>query len=299
MENEILTKFNNVNLIVVQPVGRSGSLFLQSLFDGHPDVLMFPAFGAIYSKIPKLVFDIETFLDEFVESNKSIFDSSHGYFGLGANFVSGKFGENGDEDLIVDSSKFKREALRLLESGCSSKKRISRSGLFKVVHIAYSAVVTGEWPTTAKYIFYHPHIPDEFPLLIDEWPSIRFIFTIRDPRQNEASCKKVISIRTGIASIFQPYIETIYERISISGIMSDLKEVYERIGKNQLRMIELQQLHKSNKVLIKKLCTWLGLEFDDILLKSTFNGKLWSGNSADRVRTTGFNHFSWIIGIKS
>lgn len=289
LENNTLTYLNNVNLILVHPIGRSGSVFLQSLFDGHRDVLMFPALGTIYSKIPKIVFDITSFLDEFIESNKSIFDSSYGYFGLGVSFVSGKFGGTGEENLVVDSSKFKREALRLLKLGGFGERGLSRLDLFKIVHIAYSAVARGEQPTTTKYILYHPHNSEEFPLLIDEWPSIRFLFTLRDPRQNWASWKKVIAIRTGIALIFHPKIEMLNCQINHSSEMSNLKEVYERVGKNQLRLIELQQLHASNKVLLKKLCAWLELEFDDVLLKSTFNGKVWNGNSADRVMTTGFN----------
>ena len=40
---------------------------------------------------------------------------------------------------------------------------------------------------------------------------------------------------------------------------------------------------------MRSLCKWLDVEFLDLLLESTFSGKLWHGNSADRVSETGFN----------
>ena len=107
MRRSIRQIIDDMTLIVIHPVGRSGSVFLQSLLDSHRDILMFPSFGPIYTKIPEVVMDIAGFADEFVSSNRHLFDSSEGYFGWGTSFVAGKFGKNGTKDLNVDETKFK------------------------------------------------------------------------------------------------------------------------------------------------------------------------------------------------
>ena len=39
------------NLIIINPFGRGGSIFFQSLFDGHPNITTLPSLGSIYLNI--------------------------------------------------------------------------------------------------------------------------------------------------------------------------------------------------------------------------------------------------------
>ena len=94
-----------INLIVIHPVGRAGSIFLQSLFDNHSSVIGFPSFGSIFLKIKEVINNFDEEVDLFIKNNLSIFDSSKGYFGH-VNFnVSGKFGKKGNQDIHVDKEK--------------------------------------------------------------------------------------------------------------------------------------------------------------------------------------------------
>ena len=42
-------------MIPIFPVGRAGSLFVQSIFDDNKDFFTFPTFNPIYSSIPKTI----------------------------------------------------------------------------------------------------------------------------------------------------------------------------------------------------------------------------------------------------
>ena len=58
--------FKKINLIVIHPVGRAGSTFLQSLFDNHSSVIMFPSFGSIFLKINEVINNFDEELDKFI-----------------------------------------------------------------------------------------------------------------------------------------------------------------------------------------------------------------------------------------
>ena len=66
-----------MKIIIILNSGRSGSSFLQSLFDKHPEVLQFPGEFLFNDKMMK-IFNIVSpnkFISSFVKLNNHFFDS--------------------------------------------------------------------------------------------------------------------------------------------------------------------------------------------------------------------------------
>ena len=128
--------FKKINLIVIHPVGRAGSTFLQSLFDNHSSIIMFPSFGSIFLKINEVINDFDEELDRFIKNNLSLFDSSKGYFGAVNINVSGKFGNNADQDIDIDKEKFKKECrIILVNLKLQYSNNLNRIDFFKIVFV--------------------------------------------------------------------------------------------------------------------------------------------------------------------
>lgn len=285
----VSTTLNSIKLLVIHPLGRSGSLFLQSLFDGHPEVITLPSFGELFSKLPNKITDPSYSTKQFIENNQQIFDSSKGYLGLGINFVAGKFGPNATEDLSVDPSEFLKNMMVIVSRFNHKNDEIDRVNFFKMLHLAYHSTVNNGNSGAIKYILYHPHIETEFNLLIENFPCCHFIFTMRDPRQDWASWRKVIAIRQAYDSSSLNRLDILNTSLAYSRSVASLFDIVELLGPNRVKVIELPKLHQYNKQAMRLFCQWLSISFRDSLLQSTFNGMLWHGNSADRVKAIGFN----------
>ena len=54
-------------------------------------------------------------------------------------------------------------------------------------------------------------------------------------------------------------------------------------------MIDLIRFHKLNRKAMLKICEWLRVEFHQNMLQSTFCGKSWPGNAANRVCVNSFD----------
>lgn len=278
-----------INLIVTHAYGRAGSLFIQSLFDGHPDVLTLPHFGSLYSKLPEMTTGIERAVDDFIADYPAIFDTARGYFGNVGVTVSGKFGPRGDEDLFVDRNIFKKTLLNLADGLLENKRPASRKDLFALIHLAYALCLRDFDVSEIKYIFYHPHTNDEWGILLRDYPRLYFIAMTRDPRQDWASWKKLHAIRMGREASNIPPICLFLSEYKLSRNCRTLGDLIGKLEQDHVRIIDLEQFHVMNRAAMRYLCGWLNVAFGECLMQSTFNGRQWSGNSKDLVRSTSFN----------
>ena len=282
--------FKKINLVVVHPIGRAGSLLLHSLFDGHPSVISFPSFGSIFVKINPIIDNFEIEINKFIENNLSLFDSSIGYFGEINSNVSGKFGKNFDEDIYVDKDKFKKECLILFNNlELQQQNKLSRIDFFKIIHIGYSKCFKNINFDKLKYIVYHPHSINEFELLIKNFPDMFLFILTRDPRQDWESFRKIISIRTGKKLSNFDDIYLLNSSVNYSEHAVAIHKICKKIKKDQIVIMDLIDFHKLNKKAMDFFCKKLDIDFDETLLRSTFNGLIWCGNAANRKKITGFN----------
>ncbi len=284
----------NINLVAAMAYGRAGSLLIQSLFDNHPNVLTLPHLGPMYSLLPESIDDPDRHIDWFIARFPAIFDTSRGgYFSDSNEFVAAKFGPNGDEDLCVSSTDFKAKLLGLAKEhfAIDVDRPMSRKEFFVLVHLAYGLCVRSLDVTEIRYIFYHTHtyLHDEWKNMLEDFPQLYFIGMTRDPRQDWASWKKIHASRMQRDVADVPPICLFLSEYYYSKSSYELSVLIEKLKHNHIRIIDLEKLHVLNKKAMTRLCDWLNIEFDECLLKSTFNGRQWHGNAANGKRASSLN----------
>jgi hypothetical protein len=203
--------------------------------------------------------------------------------------VSGKFGTNGDEDLFINSCEFKEKFVSMASEVLGAKKHVSRKDFFVLIHLAYGLCIRSFDISEIKYIFYHPHSNDEWELLISDFPSLYFIAMTRDPRQDWVSWKKLHALRIKRDTSRTPPIFLFMSEYKYSQNSHILNDLIERLETDHVRIIDLEKFHVMNRSAMSHLCSWLGLNFDETLMQSTFNGHQWYGNSATLRKASSFN----------
>ena len=282
-----------INLIVVHPFGRGGTIFFQSLLDDHKNILTLPHIGPIYNTISKRVnlsdpTQFENEVELFVSRHPEIFDTSRGYFGSGSLNISGIFGENNDEHIVTNTDLFKKKMLNLKDLYFSDSLELFRKDFFILVHQSFFNLGPENYKDT-KYILYHHHTVDnhEMENLLNDFPNLFFVGMTRNPLSDWNSMKKIWAHRYGMK------IESVSKLMSLENAANYVKNTfsfasYEKKIKNKM-MIDLIRFHKLNRKAMFKISEWLGVEFHQNMLKSTFCGKLWAGNAANQVYNNNFN----------
>ena len=68
-------QLKKIKILIIHPLGRAGSLFLQSLLDMHSQILILPDRFKFYTLIPKYIDNLENELDKLIlKSNIILFD---------------------------------------------------------------------------------------------------------------------------------------------------------------------------------------------------------------------------------
>jgi hypothetical protein len=283
---------SNVNLLVIHPhaVVRAGSSFLQSLFDGHRSFVTLPYLKRIHSTLPARINDVEAFLHAFVDCHPALFDTAKGYYGS----HGGGFGPDFTDPIRIDEHQFIRYFLLLLNDtlpdASSTRTSIDRRLFFVILHLSYVRV----WNPTIdlkaiRFIVYNPHEGLDLDALLSDFPELKYIGMLRDPRQNWLSNAKLIENRTKVPRSKLSPVWMIKSLNSYSESIVTLAVARRHIRTGNFKVLDLEQLHVLNRSVIQKICCWLEVEFDECLLTSTFTSRPWAGNAATLHASSGFN----------
>ncbi len=294
---------DQLNLIIITPHGRSGSLFLQSLLDGHSQMISIPDISLTYNfELTNL--DVNHIADTFIAKYPAIFNSALGYLGVLQTNVTRLFGEFGDTHLSKDSTKFRSLLIQeLLEAKNQSTGEISRKLFWIAVHRAYARLLNRN-PDTLKYIVFHEHgYGGAHNLAIQDFPNLFFVAMTRDPREDWLSWQKVLSIREGrklsLTRKYHRYICT----SEYSRFIMELVQFAQIIKPKNLIVVDLNRFHSLNSQAMKILAESFAIHFESTLLHSTLDGQKWYGNAADRKPISGFDisksQFGWNLGLKN
>lgn len=282
-----MPELENINLLVVHPVVRAGSVLFQSLFDNHPNVSTIPYFKNIYAQFNEIT-DLNTtqlydFCKKMYLTHPGIFDTRKGYFGKELHTVAGAFGENFDQHIVTEFehfySNFNYLASKIKDGGSNT---LSQKQLFILFHIAFS-MCHGMDPKKIKYVLYHPHKSYSLSPLQEDFPDAFFVAMTRRLNADSASWKIVRNVRLKRKINYDDRIDFLQNICHYINETSILAELAQRT-KNFLS-IDLIDLHNDPN-LIERLADWLGIEFNEALKKSTFCGLSWAGNSARRTTSS-------------
>lgn len=268
------------NVIAVQNWGRSGSTFVQSLFDDHPQILSTPNFYSrkyflLWASSLALLRDDEK-IDAFIEGfaqwwNAGLVDATAGLHRLGPrrNEIAG----------------VPKDTLRsLLMTSLPPGMPITRQRLFAAAHAAYAIARGQDLDPHGLQIMYpvHGEIRGVAAALIEDFPRAQFVHTLREPVSNVASMIRHLrfnslddrddALTAAMRMLFKREGSRFGRKFTI---FSDRPYFDWLIAADQARALKLEDLHRGGSQAITEVARNLGLREWSGLTRSTWDGKEW------------------------
>jgi hypothetical protein len=281
--------------------GRSGSILLGSLLDGHEDVLMLPAnrsdgiykFFELYKSLT--LYQKLIAYPAFTE----IYDAASEGAGCGRSFFTGAFAISSTEYYAAI------QAIWNVHRQWPPEFLMSRQAFFLFVHIAYNMAL-GRQPTASQPLIVcaqHEWNDVRARHFVEDFPHAKFIHTIRDPisafdrlfawwfdadllprdplRANHVAATHLEPARN--ISIVAPW--------TVVRALVDADRAHSGM-ESRTRAVRFEDLHCDTAKTMGGLADWLGISYQPTLLESTFNrtryivtrdGESWSGLQPAKV----------------
>ncbi len=233
--------------------------------------------------------DFDSALEEFVKAHYYWFDPK-GYAPWGTD----KMGPNRDESVYVDRDLF----VENFRAAAGERAVVSRRLFFQSLYSAYAASIGRSLELdSTQYLLLYPYStmrPQWTAGILGDFPDIRFIHCFREPIQNFGSSYKLLvtrwggfvgNVTTALVVLYLLLLDSYIANpppIKMSGFSPILND------QSCSRVVRLEDLHQSSTQTLNKLCDWLKIPWDDRLLQSTNNGKMW-WNRPESAQVTGFS----------
>ena len=255
--------------------GRTGSDFLQSLFDSHTQVLTFNGifnfhYFWTYSKVSQSKnIDLSDLLDEFIgfyiEKLKSRYDYTE---------RKDMLGNEGDQSLDIDLPIFKKSAYGLMTG-----MKVNSRNFMLSVYGAYGMCL--DYDLTKKLVLlHHIHHATALPMYLSDFPDSKIICSTRDPRANFVSgithWNKFDKRMDNEQHLYTYIKRIIIDAYSIDNYLNDY------------RVVRIEDL--GQKCILEYLCDWLNINYEKSLELSTWGGLRWRG---DRLSKAENNKSGW------
>lgn len=254
-------------LIVQTVVGRSGSLLLTSLFDHHPEVLMFPGATDYYADIyPRIAAggswpaEIRGCLDAWHNADHSN--------------TCRNLGPHKDQTIFYDPDRIIAIMREALGPSLPSRKSIFTAYLYAI------GVFLRRDLSKIRCLWDHEHtiVPTDtfIRAILEDFPDARFLCTVRHPNANYSS---LLRMREGIGRLGFEGWEYSFSLASRGWwAYRDFLRAYEPFG-NRFLFLRLEDLQKDSAHYVSSLAASLGLSDSPTLTESTFAGLTWWGDA--------------------
>lgn len=276
--DKFFNKPENLKVLCLMTVARSGSKFFHSLVDGHPQVICFPRklkFCSFWQRVSNKKDNPVAIVDAFIERYPHYFSGAC-WYKINKYERANQLGPKMNETFSLDIDVFRQKTMSLLKD-----KEISRATMFLALHFAYCLATKRQIPEE-PLIFYHIHDAEheeELQACVNDFPRTRVLLTTRNPLQSldsEVGWMKMHN-KVSAKTIFKYYRAIVY----------DVSNLLVRFPDTEIRVLPFEMLHKQSRNILRKFCEWTGIEWDDALLQSTMHGKIWWGNGKNP--RNGFN----------
>ena len=314
-KSEPVSSTNRSEVVALLPFGRSGSLFLHSLVDGHPEIATLPGvylkawFGTeMWQKLaPNLSSSDwrEHLVTIIVREFEPLFDANcknnvigkllHNTDWLARDLGFTSMGPDRSQALSLNQDAFSQEFLSLLKPLSS----LGISECFELIHQAFENSVRDKGDmdhSDNKTIFYHIHNPDQYEHLhfLKHYPEARFLQIIRNPVQSMESWMITRHFHRGT-------VEFTYEEDMNTLSIREWRQVVGKIismfrqilfpfhqAPNQVG-IRLEDIKRNPREMMPKLASWMGVSDHEELYKSNFCGLQYWGPPSPTGSITGFD----------
>ncbi|MDP7010304.1 MAG: tetratricopeptide repeat protein [Verrucomicrobiota bacterium] len=297
---------NHDNIVALLPFGRSGSLFLHSLLDNHPEVSTLPGvylrgyFGQntwhiLNSRTATSDHQglVEEFCDQFeplfdARSKKRVFGDPFGIHtppGSGSGFD--KMGDNRDQCLSLNRETFQAHLRELL----AETDHLDNKVFFQLIHQAYDLTLGRN--DGKKLLFYHIHNPTFFEGVhfLKRFPTARFLVTIREPVQG---------LESWLRAFYPEYDDVMRARNHSDKngdrmVLDKYGDVAERVGNffdmadpllfeiNSATGIRLEDIKRRPRETMPALAEWMGIRTDECLYEPSFQDLTYWGPPSKRT----------------
>lgn len=268
------------NAFAVQNWGRSGSTFVQSLFDDHPQVLSTPNFYSRHyfmawaATIGRLTDaeKIDAFLRIFRQWwDTGLVDATAGLHRLGP-----------ERNEIAGVQRAKLEGY--LRAAFAGGRPITRRTLFEAGHLAYALARDQRIASSGLQILFPIHGEERAvaAALLEDFPEARFVHTLRAPVSNVASLARHLRFNAldDREDAFSTSLRLLFLREGIRSdrrftIFSDRPYFAWLATSRQAQILRLEDLHRGGSRAIGQVASRLGLSDVRGLSASTWDGKQW------------------------
>lgn len=267
-------------LIILRPAGRSGSLFLQNLFDSHKDVLALPSifpfyyFWALFHRYHKNASKNELIIYFLEETNLKYFfgDYSYEYY---------QYRNEKGEKVNFEISK--NDFRLYLEVELQDIYYPTRKQFLMAIHIAYANTKQLDLNGIST-LFLHEHYSWEYETPHEDFEKVITIVNTRNPRNSYAS---FIKDKQKKGSVFGP----MYANIDINAWLDSITNafVYEKKYPDSIIYSPTEYLNENPEKVIKMIANKIGISFDKSLLEPTFDGYPQLGVSTFNKNQKGFD----------
>lgn len=276
--NELFEHVENLKMVLLVATGRSGSDFFQSLLDGHPEILQFTGVWFFHQwwQVAKRKDSLPDLIDEFVRPVPDSFNHL-------AKFQSyhdkierwDQLGENKDESFEVDIAVFKTHMVNIMQD-----KELNSRNFFLAVNLAYGLATNVDIMKT-KVLFYHIHRTERIEAFAVDFSGYDVICMVREPRNTLVSG---IEHWRGI----RPWsYSSVYWHYLLKRIIQESEPLLQYT--TSFKTLKLEDLHLFPKEVLQEFCSQYGLEFQESMLESSFQGKKWWGDVMSGKYLDGFN----------
>jgi hypothetical protein len=111
--------------------------------------------------------------------------------------------------------------------------------------------------------------------IVRDFPTAKILHVLRDPRDNYVALKRMMDEAEYRGIGYQP---TNFMR---DRLLASLESAYANVDKypGQYRLVYYEQLIREGEPVIREIAAWLGLGWHEALLIPSYGGELWRGNS--------------------
>ncbi|MBL4889183.1 MAG: sulfotransferase [Candidatus Lindowbacteria bacterium] len=254
---------------------KTGTTMLLNLFDSHPQICAFPPdSGFWYAWYP--LFDDASKSDE--EKKQRVIDT------LFYNFKTDLEGLDCWDDSTMSYPWDKLNA-RFIER--MDGKECTGGNLLDNAIQAYRDICQAEcgWDTSNYVSWLEKTTSTEiYANAADKWfPNAKYIHLLRDPRDNYGSLKSGWSARyAGQNDSVERLLQSMLDRGLLGMKYASVNQ--ERFGKDKYKVIRYEDLCSKPEEVMADLCEFIGIKYDDILMKPTYFGLPWKGNNFDGLK---------------
>ena len=274
--SEYMDHLRSIPAVALVTTGRTGSDFLQSLIDTHPEILTFNGHILLYTEFFNKAISfsgvfqrVQDMADEFIGTYLYKLVSDYDY-----QEAKDKLGDKFDKSIRIDTVEYKHHLICLMD-GCELNTR----NFLLAIYGAYGLCLKQDI-LNCRVLFHHPHQGYELEFFLRDFPNARAVFSSRDPRAN--FCSNVEHFRRH--SKLHDNQQHVYACLKI---ILEGSELGHKLGLDYIST-RLEDLPRED--IMQSFASWLGVTYVNSMLRSTWAGLDWHG---DRVSAKVFASIGW------